>query len=134
MTSTDLRPMFADGSDLPEYTPGGSLHRPADQPGDERVHITQINDAELVADLWGVLVDLELNSMALISRFQDFVRDNYGADFAGKLEARSKARFEGTEPGQVDEDNWIRQNRRYRYGHAGMIPKDLPQSAYDLYE
>jgi hypothetical protein len=134
MTTTDLRPKFADGSDLPEYKPGGSLHRPAEDSDDERVHITQINDAELVADLWGVVVDQELSSMAFISRFQEFVRSNYGDEFTAKLEARSKARFEGLEPTQVDGDDWLRHNRRYQYGHTGMIPENWPQSAYDMYE
>ena len=59
----DTKPQFADGSDLPEYTPGGSLHR--SEKGRERIHSLSTTDAELVADFWGVLVDFEVNTAAI---------------------------------------------------------------------
>ena len=132
-------PSFADGSDLPDYTPGGSLHRPEE--GRERIHVLTTTDAELVADLWGVLVDFEVNTAAIQMRFEAFIRSNYGDEFAEKLHARSRARFDGDEAGQADDTiAYLHpQNHRYKYGHTEMVGENWTDlnwapSAFALYE
>lgn len=133
---------LADGSTLPAYEPGGSLHRedgrrvyfPESARGfrghlpdvrDEgdhlsytgRVHITKTNDAELLADLWGTLADREPITGALLVRFERFVADHLGADAVAALVARTDRRFwGGIEASSKAEGG----RRRYAYGHTGV--------------
>lgn len=132
-----------DGSTLPEYTPGGSLHRPGDrrvansaevavgdlpdaQPHwghfdtsyDGRVHVTETNDAEAIADIWGVLCDREPLTGAVMMRAQQLFEDILGADAVRALIERSGARLGGQEaqsPGRK-----ALRAIRYAYGHTGV--------------
>lgn len=136
---------FADGSQLPDYQPGGSLHRPGDRrlavkegatldlnrlPDAEdagryvyysgRVHVTQTTDAEALADLWGALEDHEPVTSALLWRFVDFIRDNFGDDVVEKLRARSKARYDGLEASAPVIEPLTPAPTAYAYGHTGV--------------
>ncbi|SDH34171.1 hypothetical protein [Microbacterium sp. 77mftsu3.1] len=140
---------LADGSTLPDYTPGGSLHRlegrgvyypPApDDLGTTRLRGTlpdaaavggrieytgrvntyETNDAEFLADIWGVLHDYEPLTHALGIRLRTFIEDHVGADAVEALSLRSSARYENREASTREQADPLHVNR-YAYGHTGV--------------
>lgn len=141
----DNKRSFADGSVMPDYNPGNSLHRtdfkpriafrehssdvdysklpevddssdPVEYRG--RVHSSETNDAEALADIWGVLMDSEPTSGALAVRFMKFVEDNFGSDVLTSLTMRSQGRFQGLEERAFEEETVT--YRRYAFGHTGV--------------
>lgn len=140
---------LADGSTLPDYTPGGSLHRIADPrfyyppAADDgpaarlrgtlpdavpvgrhveytgRVHVTLTSDAEFLADIWGVLHDYEPLTAALGIRLREFVEAHVGVDAVEALSLRSSARHEGREASTREHADPPYVNR-FAYGHTGV--------------
>jgi hypothetical protein len=135
---------FADGSTLPEYVSGESLHRAGERrvvhgehssvpldtlPDVElrgtgatyrgRVHVSATNDAEALADIWGTLVDREPLTSAIVARFIAFVGATFGEDAVEILTARSSARFYGAEPVNHEHEEDATVNR-YAFGHTGV--------------
>lgn len=136
---------FSDGSVMPEYKSGKSLHRADFEPRiafrehsmgadysrlpevDEssdpiryrgRVHPSETNDAEALADVWGVLMDSETPTGALAVRFMKFVEDNFGEATLASLTMRSQGRFQGLEEKTITEETV--KYRRYAFGHTGI--------------
>lgn len=136
---------FADGSVMPEYRPGRSLHRTdfkprvafrehtegvdysrlpeVDDSSDPvkyrgRIHTSETNDAEALADIWGVIMDSEAPTGALTMRFMTFVEDNFGSEALASLTMRSQGRFQGLEERSIAEESV--EYRRYAFGHTGI--------------
>lgn len=135
---------FSDGSKLPSYETGGSLHRDVgerrvhftdeenftdysklpdvDESSDPitykgRVHVTQTNDAEALADIWGAIIDGEPLTGALTWRFIEFVESNF-SDSAKILLARTHARNAGQEARIREPEEGL--VNRYAFGSTGV--------------